>query len=364
MKQWFQTTLRKVSSRVLTEGLDPVPAGIAVFWGIFIGIVPIYGLQTLVALGIAFLFRLNKPLVLACTFVNNPLLQPFLVIASLEIGLYFRTGHLQSWHGMVITPAVLREQIFSWFLGSLVLGFIAGLFAAGFAIALVSSCAPSRKNLRERLRFVDAMYALSPSWDRGFVHWKMRLDRIFAILSSEVWGDGTVVDLGCGYGMALCFAASGHETRRIVGCDLNPHRIEVARRALLSMNADVEVCDVRNYKIPFADLILVLDVLQYLSADEQKDVIARCCAALKPGGKLIFRVHDREQGLRTRLTLGLDRLLFTAEKVGKRPTILVERQYLVMLEECGMQVESRHFRNTLPLAHVLFIAQRPVETLA
>ena len=37
---------------------------------------PIYGLQTLVAIGLAVLLRLNKPLTLASTFINNPLSSP------------------------------------------------------------------------------------------------------------------------------------------------------------------------------------------------------------------------------------------------------------------------------------------------
>ena len=106
-------------------------------------------------------------------------------------------------------------------------------------------------------------------------------------------------------------------------------------------------------------MILILDVLQYLPGEEQLALLKRCCAALEPGGRLIFRVHDRERGLRTVLTLGLDRLLFSAERVGVRPTILSAAQYRVALQESGMAVEERRFRNRLPLAHILFFARRP-----
>jgi hypothetical protein len=77
--------------------------------------------------------------------------------------------------------------------------------------------------------------------------------------------------------------------------------------------------DVRHYELPPAGLILILDVLQYLSAEEQLALLRRCCSALEPGGRLIFRVHDRERGLLSALTLGLDRLLFSAEHVGAAP---------------------------------------------
>lgn len=187
----------------------------------------------------------------------------------------------------------------------------------------------------------------------------MRLDRIFSLLATEDLGSGNVVDLGCGYGMALCFAAFRDSGRRLVGCDLNTHRIAVAQQALCAFNAEVSVDDVRSYALPPAGLILILDVLQYLSAEDQLALLKRCCAALEPGGRLIFRVHDRERGLRSALTLGLDRLLFSAERVGARPTILEAAQYESALQQVGMKVESRRFRNRLPLAHILFLARRP-----
>ena len=67
--------------------------------------------------------------------------------------------------------------------------------------------------------------------------------------------------------MAFCNSAFGEKGRRLVGCDLNAHRIAVARQALASLNADVSVQDVRHFELPSAGLILILDVLQYLAAE-------------------------------------------------------------------------------------------------
>ena len=70
----------------MTEQLEPGPAAAAVWLGIALGIIPIYGLQALVALALATLLGLNRPLTLAATFINNPLLQPLLVVGSLQLG--------------------------------------------------------------------------------------------------------------------------------------------------------------------------------------------------------------------------------------------------------------------------------------
>jgi uncharacterized protein (DUF2062 family) len=352
--------IRKFATTLLTERLDPAPAAAAVFWGIFIGIVPIYGLQTLAAVGVALLFRLNKPLILAATFVNNPLFWAPTVVASIELGGFLRHGSFQPWRLLIaFSAAQLKEELFSWLLGSIVLGLLAGAAAALVTMAVVYWLTPAQRSLRQRIRFVNRTYAGSARYDRGFVRWKMRLDRIFSLLAAEDLGKGTVVDLGCGYGMALCFAAFGDKGRRLLGCDLNAHRISVAQQALRALNAELNVQDVRDFALPPSGLILILDVLQYLPAEEQLALLKSCCAALEPGGRLIFRVHDRERGLRTVLTLGLDRLLFSAEHVGARPTILRAAQYRSALNEVGMEVVERRFRNRLPLAHILFLARRP-----
>ena len=359
MLQGLKASIQKAATTLLTERLDPASAAAAVFWGVFIGIVPIYGLQTLAAIGVALLLRLNKPLTLACTFINNPLLLPPTVAASVELGSFVCHGSFRSWHMVVLSGAQLKEQLFSWVLGSLLLGMLLGGAAAIVTAAVVYWTAPAQRGLRERIRFVNRSFAECAQFDRGFVRWKMRLDRIFSLLAGEDLGKGTVVDLGCGYGMALIFVAFGDRGRRLAGCDLNAHRIAVAQQALRAFNAEVSVQDVRDFALPPAGLILILDVLQYLPAEEQIALLKRCCAALQPGGRLIFRVHDRERGLRTVLTLGLDRLLFSAERVGARPTILSAAQYRAALQEAGMQVEERRFRNRLPLAHILFLARRP-----
>ena len=362
MIQATKAFLREFATTLLTERLAPGPAAAAVFWGVLIGVVPIYGLQTLAALGLAIVLRLNKPLILAATFINNPFFLPFLIGGSLEVGSFMRTGKWQAWQLSAFTnKQLLESEALSWVLGSIVVGVVAGAICAAITAAVVSWTAPAQRRLRERIRFVNRTFAGCASFDRGFVRWKMRLDRIFSILAAEELGTGTVVDLGCGYGMALCFTAFNQPERRLAGCDLNAHRIDVARQALSAMNAETVVCDVRDYQLPSAGLILILDVLQYLSAEEQLALLERCCLALEPGGRLIFRVHDRERGLWSFFVLAFDRLLFTAEHVGHRPLMLSAEQYRNALIEAGMQVEMRRFRNLLPFAHILFLARRAEE---
>jgi uncharacterized protein (DUF2062 family)/SAM-dependent methyltransferase len=390
----LKTRVRAFVTNLLHEGLAPGSAAAAVFLGIFIGIVPIYGLQTIVAVGLAFFFKLNKPLTVAGTFINNPLLQPVIVVSSVELGYFLRSGSFRPFHFSSLTGPHMKEGLLAWGMGSVVLGVLVG--GAGAAITAVvvrfmkpvksesfasespelessdpelSEHALFQQQLRDRIVFVNRMFARCARFDRGFVRWKLRLDRIFVLLAgllavedsrSEELASETVVDLGCGYGMALSFAAFRDRGRRLVGCDLDAHRIAVARQALSALNADLSVADVRSLDIPPAGLILILDVLQYLPADEQLALLKRCCAALVPQGRLIFRVHDRERGLWSAITMAFDRLIFAYGRAGTRPLILATADYHCVLENSGMNVEQRRFRNRLPLAHILFIAEKPL----
>ncbi len=374
MIRTFQTRAREFAAVLLKEDLSPGRAAAAVFVGIFIGVVPIYGFQLLAALGLAFLFRLNKPLTLASTFINNPLLQPVIVASSVELGYFLRGGAFRPFHLSALTGTHMKEELLAWAMGSVIVGILVG--GAGAAITAVvvrsktSANAPlskspsSKSELSERIRFVNRMFAGCARADRGFVRWKLRLDRIFGLLAElladEEVGSETIVDLGCGYGMALSFAAFGNSSRRLVGCDLDRHRVAVARQALSALNAEVSVVDVRALDLPPSGLILILDVLQYLPADEQLSLLKRCCGALAPRGKLIFRVHDRERGLWSAITVAFDRLIFACGRAGTRPLILPAVEYHRALEDAGMQVEERRFRNLLPLAHILFVAKKPV----
>jgi uncharacterized protein (DUF2062 family) len=71
--------------KLVTEGLSPQKISWAVALGITLGIHPIYGPVTLIALGLAFLLRLNKALVLAACYAMA-FIKPMLILPYLKLG--------------------------------------------------------------------------------------------------------------------------------------------------------------------------------------------------------------------------------------------------------------------------------------
>jgi uncharacterized protein (DUF2062 family) len=136
----FEARALKFVTPLLKEGLDPSRAAAAVFLGIFIGILPIYGLQTLTAVGVALLFRLNKPLTVAGTLINNPVLLPLIIFSSVELGCLLRNGSFQPLNlsTLVDTPRhINKEQFFIWVIGSVALGILVGGLGAAITAVVV-----------------------------------------------------------------------------------------------------------------------------------------------------------------------------------------------------------------------------------
>jgi len=147
---------RKFVAPLLKESLDPGRAAAAVFFGIFIGIVPIYGLQTLAAVGVALIFRLNKPLTVAGTLINNPLFLPLIIFSSVELGCLLRRRSFQPLSLSALAAMrghIDKEQFFIWVIGSVALGIILGGVGAAVTAVVVHCRREPADNsgIRERL---------------------------------------------------------------------------------------------------------------------------------------------------------------------------------------------------------------------
>jgi uncharacterized protein len=136
----FKSYARKFVAPLLKERLDPYHAAAAVFLGIFIGILPIYGLQTLTAVSVALLFRLNKPLTVAGTFISNPLLQPLIVFSSVELGCLLVSGSFQRVNLSTLAAArahIGKKELFIWVIGSAAFGILVGGVGAAVTAIIV-----------------------------------------------------------------------------------------------------------------------------------------------------------------------------------------------------------------------------------
>ncbi|MEP6832154.1 MAG: DUF2062 domain-containing protein [Gemmatimonas sp.] len=146
------TWIRTHGRRLLSENTSPVRLGVAVGVGVFFACTPFYGVQLWLALGVAWLCRLNKVAVAVGTQFSVPPMIPFIVFASAWIGEWLVHGRALS-----ITRDQLRStnvkdlaaQIgLAWTVGGVVVGIAAGT-TIGAIVAIIAARRVRRASLNE-----------------------------------------------------------------------------------------------------------------------------------------------------------------------------------------------------------------------
>ena len=98
----------------------------AVAWGVFMAIFPLWGLQTLIALGGAQLLRLNKIIVLCASGISVFPVMPFVMYAGLLTGGLFVSDPQYLTFSMEITKDDILPALTQYLIGSSVLAVVSG----------------------------------------------------------------------------------------------------------------------------------------------------------------------------------------------------------------------------------------------
>jgi SAM-dependent methyltransferase len=207
-----------------------------------------------------------------------------------------------------------------------------------------------------------------------FARGKLGADPVFrAILERGLLlGRSRILDLGCGQALlAAWLQAAGRLYDRgrwpdawpaaprplsTRGIELMARDVRRARSAL-GGTTDVVTGDIRHTEFGAADAVVVLDVLQYMVPDAQRDVLQRVRKALPLRGLLLLRVCDADAGLRYRYTQWVDKVVMLSRGhafVVPHCRSVVEWQAL--LRECGFDSEAQPMSHGTPFANVLLIA--------
>jgi uncharacterized protein (DUF2062 family) len=367
---------RELLYRLRTEGDTPGRQAGAVALGVLIGCSPFYGFHLALSLVLARLLRLNRGLTYLAAHVSLPGLWPLLVLGEIQVGRWLRGAGPVS-----IRPAALR-QLDPWqfgidlLVGSAVVGVA---LAAPLALLTYKAAVRRRKapGIHDLIEDSAYRYLGSGMFDWEFARGKLRRDPVYLQLLQLglLPPEGRLLDLGCGRGLLMSLLVTARER---FGRGLYPegwppppalelHGIETsfkaarAARGALGDEARIEVADLRDVReaLPAARAVLLLDVLHYLPAAAQEELVARIAAALEPGGLLLIRDADAGGGWR-----------FTATRVQERACALARRhwrqrfhyrsteEWRQLLEISGFTVEVQPMAAGTPYANVLLSAKK------
>ena len=102
---------------------------VSVAFGVFMGIIPLWGFQLLTAIFLAILFKLNKALVIIAANISLPPMIPVIIFACYKTGAFWM-GHnaLQMSFSKSITLAAIKQNFQQYIYGSITLAILAGVF--------------------------------------------------------------------------------------------------------------------------------------------------------------------------------------------------------------------------------------------
>lgn len=207
----------------------------------------------------------------------------------------------------------------------------------------------------------------------NFARSKLSGDPVFRAMLERglLLGRGHILDLGCGQGLLaswlraalLCYESGSWPQgwppaptpRSTRGIELMVRDVERARAAL-GPSCEISQGDIRSTDFGTTDAVVILDVLHYMTREEQLQVLKRVRAALPARGLLLLRIGDADAGLRFLYGQWVDKLVMLFR--GHSPVNTHCRsatQWREIVRECGFEVQATPMSEGTRFANVLLI---------
>lgn len=138
-----------------------------------------------------------------------------------------------------------------------------------------------------------------------YVRVKMKMEKNYAFFDSMLPATGQITDIGCGMGQMDFMLSMYKQGRRILGIDYDDEKITVAQNCWLDKCLDglsFRCEDASQAELPESDAFVISDMMHYLSAEKQLELIRRCASKLKSGGLILVRDSDSENAEGQKIT--------------------------------------------------------------
>lgn len=207
-------------------------------------------------------------------------------------------------------------------------------------------------------------HPLGNRWDYYYARAKLSSDPLYpGVLQALRGSTAPVLDLGCGLGLLAHALRQDGQDQTYRGVDNDAAKIaraqQVAARVALA-EARFDLIDLADGPPAHQGSVAILDVLQYLSADGQRRLIAEVIAMLTPGARLVIRTalgDDSRRGQTSRLT---DRLANLIGWMQSRPKCYPDAVALrAQLDQAGLRTSFSPLYGNTPFNNWLIVAIRP-----
>jgi len=170
-----------------------------------------------------------------------------------------------------------------------------------------------------------------------------------------------VLDIGCGIGLLPMFLRERGFRGEMIGLDTDSEKISIARKVTeLDASTTFRTQDAAEGFADFQGSLTMLDVLHYLTTEDQRILLDRAAQSVASGGMAIIRDCPRDNTWRYRATY-LEELF--AVKVGwlkvPRLNFPTLQQLIHPFASRGFASEVRPLWGKTPFNNHLFVFRRP-----
>ena len=146
-RNFFRSLKKKGVKKFLIENVfqgndSNLKKSLSIALGVFIGISPFWGFQTVVVLFLAVVFKLNKAISFTFSNISFPPMIPFIIYGSLKLGGYFINNKTHLFLNTSMTFSDVQNNIHQYLVGSFILAIIMSIIfgiSGYFALTLFST---------------------------------------------------------------------------------------------------------------------------------------------------------------------------------------------------------------------------------
>lgn len=191
---------------------------------------------------------------------------------------------------------------------------------------------------------------------------KLRADPLYPGVWEELRGRALpLLDVGCGMGVLGFFLRGRGWQRAYTGIDFDRRKIVDGQKVNTTAfdqasQLKLEVGDARTPLPAHSGDVTILDVLQFLTEAQQRDLLRLLAERVAPGGKLIIRSGLRDDSKRFRITRRMDWVAKLTFWMKAAPVHYPTMDFLLAtLAGCGMQGDYRPLWGKTPFNNYLLV---------
>jgi cyclopropane fatty-acyl-phospholipid synthase-like methyltransferase len=207
--------------------------------------------------------------------------------------------------------------------------------------------------IRRIIRAYDDPVVRAYCWARFWILRQRFLDEIGQYLPAT----GSVLDIGCGFGLFSLYYAASAPGRYVRGLDVDARRIGIARRAAARLRLDNVVYDEGDARDFKGDgevaAAYMLDIVHHVPPDVVPRLLTGLRRSLPAGGRLLVKDVDTRPAPKRWFTWALDRAM-----APRTPVHYWSAEELTgALERAGFDVRRHLMVDLLPYPHILYICE-------